>query len=96
MKVRDYILEGSTKSAEERLAKLQEMGAPAVMIDGQKNIVDELHSGNLKIGGDVELLDEEYISREFKKGNGGKVYIQINGTINFFPNAKYGMYIKRA
>lgn len=97
MTIRDYIIDGALKTAEDRLEKLIEMGAPNVMITGQQSAVDSLKSGELKIGGDVELLNEEFVDREFKKGNGGKAYISINsGTVNFFPNARYGMYIKRA
>lgn len=95
MTIKDYILEGTIKSSETRLEKLKEMGAPGVMITSLEQNIEELKNGVLKIGGDVDVLDEEFIDREFKTGNGGKQYICINGSVNFFPNARYGMYIKR-
>jgi hypothetical protein len=95
MTIREYILNGKIKNDENRLAKLIEMQAPSIMITSLENQIAELKSGNLQIGGDIEVLDDEFISREFRIGRGGKQYIQINGTINFFPNAQYGLYIKR-
>ena len=97
MTVREYLLGALVKLAEERLEKLVEYRAPQVMIDGQQKYVASLKAGELKISGDTDVLDEEFVDRELKKGRGGKGYVSINsGTINFFPNAKYGMYIKRA
>lgn len=95
MTIREYILNGAIASAEERLEKLIEMGSPDIMLESIRNNIDNMKAGELKIGGDTELLDEEFVDREFKTGKGGKHYIQINGNINFFPNAKYGMYIKK-
>lgn len=96
MTIREYILDGTIKTAQTRLEKLKEMSAPQIMITTLEADINKMQAGNLKIGGDVEVLDEELISREFKTGKGGKQYIQINGCINFFPNARYGMYIKKA
>lgn len=96
MTIREKIITNEIAAQSERLTKLSEMGAPAVMITGTEKIIADLKSGNLKVGGDVELLDQEYVSGEPKKGNGGKTYIQINGNINYFPNTRYGRYIKMA
>ena len=95
MKIGTWIIKGAAKAAHERLAKLEEIGAPKIMIEGQQKYVEDLDNGILKIGGEESLLDEKFISAEQKKGRGGKVYYEINGEINFFPNAKYGMYIAR-
>ena len=96
MTIREKIIANEITAQTDRLTKLSEMGAPAVMITGTEKIIADLKSGNIKVGGDTELLDQEYVSGESKKGNGGKVYIQINGNINYFPNARYGRYIKAA
>lgn len=96
MKIGTWIIRGAAKAAHERLTKLEEIGAPKIVIEGQAKMVDDLDNGILKIGGDKDILDEEYISAEQKKGRGGKVYYEINGKYNFFPNAKYGMFIARA
>lgn len=96
MTIREYILEGALKSAETRLDDLIKLNAPRVIIDGQQEYVNKLRAGELNIGGDTSVLDEEFVSREMKKGRGGKTYIVINENVNFFPNARYGMYIRRA
>ena len=95
--IRTYICECEAKMQKERLEKLIEMSAPEIMITRTKEIIVELETENIKVGGDKELLDVEFINREVKKGRGGKTYISLNnGTINYFPNAQYGRYIKRA
>ena len=91
--IREWIIKGTLKAAEDRLEKLKEISAPQVVIDGQSRYVDSLKKGSLKISGDKSLLDVEYIHSEQKKGRGGRIYYTINDSINFFPNAKYGMYI---
>ena len=96
MTIREYIVNMTLKAAEERLEALKRIGAPAVIIDGQTKTVDDLKNGKLKISGDLEALDLEYKDREIKTGRGGKKYLVINGKVNYFPNAKYGMYIKFA
>lgn len=86
MTIREYVHGG----LKERLERLIELGAPQVMIEAQKMMVD-----NPKIGGDNELLDAVISTKEIKKGRGGKEYILFNDMICFFPKAKYGMYISR-
>lgn len=93
--VREYILDGQLRQAKDRLEKLTQANAPQVMIDGQKKIVEKLETGAIRISGDKDALDDTFQSREFRKGRGGKVYIVINGNINYFPAAQYGPYIKR-
>lgn len=96
MTIREWIIKGTLNAASYRLEKLKEIGAPEVMIEGQSKMVDNLKNGIIKIGGDTEILDEEYIGCEKKTGRGGKTYFIINNEVNFFPAAKYGLYIKRA
>lgn len=93
MKIREWILNSLKEYAVYRLDKLTDIGAPKIIIEGQSKYLAELEQGILKVSGDVELLDEDYKFNERRKGRGGVVYYIINGNINFFPNAKYGMYI---
>lgn len=93
--VREYILDGLLRGAKDRLEKLAQFSAPKVMIDGQRKLIEKLESGDLSISGDKDVLDDIFVSREFRKGRGGKTYIVINGNINYFPAAQYGPYIKR-
>ena len=92
MTIGEHISDRTYQVARDRLEKLKEIGAPSIVIDQQQNYVDNFE---LKISGDIEVLDKELISIVQKKGRGGKNYYIINGDINFFPNAKYGMYIKK-
>ena len=58
--------------------------------------IEQLESGELpKVGGDADALEDIYKSYEVKQGFSDVYYI-INGNIKFYPNAKYGMFIKRA
>ena len=91
--IKDYILENEIKNVSERLEKLKDIRAPQVMLDGLAKELQELRKGNFKITGDKELLNYKWKTREIKKGRGGKVFIQFDGKINYFPTAKYGKYI---
>ena len=95
MKIKSYIIEKEVSNSMERLQKLKEIGAPNVIIESLSKEIEKLKSGNLNIGGDKELIEEEFNNKEVKKGQGGKVYIQFDGRINYFPNAKYGRFISR-
>lgn len=96
MTIRDFVKNTMVKAMEERLNDLMKIGAPAVMIDGQRKAIEAMANGTMKIGGDTEALDDVYASHEVRKGTGGRQYFAINGNVNFFPNARYGMFIKRA
>lgn len=93
MKIKDYIVEKELAHTKERLDKLTEIGAPSVVLKGISEEIERLESGVLNVGGNKDLLDEDFSEREVKKCNGGKVYIQFDGRINYFPNAKYGRFI---
>lgn len=96
MKVREWIIKNEVRMFEDRLQKLEAMGAPAIMIDGQRKAVEMLKAGNLEISGETDLLEVEVEGFECKTGKGGKVYVQINGSINYFPQARYGRFISKA
>ena len=95
MTIREMILEKELRMAQERLDKLKEFDAPAIMIECQGKLVKELADGILKIKGDTQYLDEVVTSYEVKTGMGGKPYIQFHDNIMYFPYARYGKYIKR-
>ena len=94
-KIIDFILRNEYRQAQERLEKLIQMEAPKIMIQGQQKLVEELSTGKIKIGGDQDLLQCTFETFEIKKGNGGKLYIQFDNGIKYFPNAKYGRFITR-
>jgi len=89
--IKTRIIEGTEK----RYHNLVRINAPAIMIERQKKMIDEVKQGKIKINGDNSLLQILYISDETKKGNGGKVYFIFNGIINYFPNAQYGRFISK-
>lgn len=95
MTIREYILKGATKASKDRLEKLIELGAPEIVIENQKKYTEQLENEEIKISGDIEVLTEEVETVQPWKGRGGKCYYIINRNINFFPNAKYGPYIKK-
>ena len=95
MTIKDVIIKTELRALKERVKKLQELEAPDVMITSTEQEIDRLESGNLKIGGNIKLLEVEFVSSENKVGRGGKGYVQFNSSINYFPNAKYGRYIQK-
>lgn len=95
MKIKEFIIEKELRLTKERFKKLIEIGAPKIMMDNISEQIKEMENGEIKIGGDLELLDYEFNDYEVKKGRGGKVYIEFDNSINYFPNAKYGRYISR-
>lgn len=96
MTIREWICGNEARMAEERLSKLETIGAPQVMLDGTRKAAEALRNGELDIGGNASLLDVEFENFTQKKGSGGKPYITINGRINYFPQARYGRYIALA
>jgi len=97
MTIRENICKNEVRMMKERLDRLTELGAPRIIIlETLPKQIAELEAGNLTgIGGDLELLDVEVESIENRTGRGGKLYIVYNGSINYFPAARYGRYIKR-
>ena len=93
MTIKEFICEKESLAFEDRLVKLVNMNAPQCIIDSQRKAVEDLKNGILKVGGDVESLSTEVKSVEQRKGRGGKIYVCFNGSINYFPQAKYGRFI---
>lgn len=96
MTIKDKIIEGLLIAGTERLNALKDMGAPNIIIVRQEKYVTDLTAGILKVGGDNNLLAEQFENMEVSKGRGGKTYyIFNNGDIKFYPQAKYGMFITK-
>lgn len=90
--LKEKILDMEIKVVSERLEVFNRIeGSPQIVKDMLNNKLSEYESGNIKIGGCKSLLDTTYENHEVKKGRGGKPYISFNnGTINYFPQARYG------
>ena len=95
MTIKDFIVEKETKMMKERLEQLEKFGAPAIIIEKTKENIKKLENGELKVGGDKSLLESEFIQCAVKKGRGGKVYLEFDNVIKYFPEAKYGRYITK-
>ena len=95
MKIEEYIINATIESVEARRDKLVAMQAPEILIKSIDEELDRLRDGKLKCGGDVELLQAEFVSVEQKKGKGGIPYFTFNGDINYFPKAKYGRFVAK-
>ena len=97
MKIRDKIIENTLKNVTERCEGMIKIGGPAIIIENLKKEIENLKNGILKIKDKENLLDIEFTDIEWKKGRGGVPYASINnGTINYFPNARYGAFIAKA
>ena len=97
MTIRDFLLKVHIAAKEDRLKKLSEMdGTPKIILTLEAEALADLKAGKFKVSGDKDALDDEMINSVPKKGRGGKGYLSMNdGTINYFPEAAYGHYIKR-
>jgi hypothetical protein len=95
MTIKDFIIEKETKMVKERLEQLEKFGAPTIIIEKTKEVLEQLENGELKVGGDKSLLESEFIQCVVKKGRGGKVYLEFDNVIKYFPEAKYGRYITK-
>ena len=94
MTIKEFIIDREMVVYEGRLENLIELGAPDIMIESQRKMVDALKRGDFKVGGDSYWLDYEFSEWKTYKGRGGKMYVQFDGKVNYFPTAKYGRYIK--
>ena len=91
--IRRFICENEARQRLERAEALERLGSPKIMVEECKRQAASLSAGELEISGDASLLDVVVESFEVRKGKGGKPYISFNGSINYFPVAKYGRYI---
>lgn len=95
MTVKEWIIKGTISALEERRQKLIDMGAPSILIEKTGEELINLYNGVFACKGEVELLEEEMIDVEQKKGRGGIPYYTFNGNINYFPRAKYGRFVAK-
>ena len=97
MKIRDKIIEVMLKNVTERCEKIIEIGGPAIIIENLKKEIENLKNGILKVKDKENLLDNEFVDIEWKKGRGGVPYATFNnGSINYFPCGRYGAFIAKA
>ena len=96
MTIKDFIIEWETKIIRERLEKLKKFEAPAIIIEKTKENIKKLENGELKVGGDKSLLEFDFVQCAVKKGSGGKIYLEFDNIIKYFPEAKYGRYITKS
>lgn len=96
--LKEKILDMEIKVTSERLEVYNRIeGCPQIIKDNLNNLLYEYENGNIKISGNKELLNVQYKNHEVKTGRGGKQYIAFNnGTINYFPQARYGKCIYSA
>lgn len=93
MTIKEYILKQTKEYVVWRKDRLINMDAPAVLIKSCDEEMERLEKGDLRCSGEVELLDNEFVSHDVKEGRGGKLYHVFNGNINYFPKAKHGRFI---
>ena len=96
MKIRDKIIESMLKIVTERCEKMIEIRGPAIIIENLKKEIENLKNGILKVKDKENLLDNEFVDIEWKKGRGGVPYATFNnGSIDYFPNARYDAFITK-
>lgn len=92
MIVKEFLINAEKNNAQIRLEKLSEIGAPEIVIDNLKRKIANPEA-DFKVGGEKDLLNEEYKKHEVLTGKLGKIYLLINDHIVYFPDAKYGRFI---
>ena len=95
MTVKEYILQKELYWAQTRFEALQKVGCPEIMLTALGKEIDKLNNGIIKVGGDNTLLNLFFEVCEVKKGKGGKIYIEFDCGIKYFPTARYGRFITR-
>lgn len=96
MTLNDHITAGLRKAAESRLAKLIELNAPPIIIDGVKRQLTKDCSIRIKTGDPTDLLDREFLSVEKFTGRSGKAYYVYQtpaGPVSFFPQGRFGPFV---
>lgn len=95
MTIREKIIESEIKMLVERIKQYKSIDGPECVIKKMEADIVDLQSGKIKIGGSKELLDIEWNGENVtvSKAFGGKLKIQYNGFINYYPHARYGRFI---
>jgi len=94
--IKEYIITQELNYFENRLNKLKEINAPAIVIKNTEDEVNRLKDGILIIRGTKKLLnikiDEQLTKVEGKQGN---QVITFNNQVVYFPDAPNGRYIRK-
>ena len=99
MKLQEQLNANAIIGTKKRIQELSGI-APDILIENLKenlSFLEESKSNYFNVTGDKEVLKWEVKSFESFNGRGGKSYIVFHckeGDVNFFPNARYGRYIK--
>ena len=94
MEIKTFIINRELPQLEERIQKLEDMNAPAVIIENAKSEAAKMSQGEIKISGRKDKLGMEVTSAEMK-GKGKNLYWSFNnGEAIYYPNSKYGRHIK--
>jgi hypothetical protein len=94
--IKDWILAERVFVTRQRITKLTELEAPKMILDKDQELLNDYEQGIIRITDKEQLLDTPYQNHEYTKGRGGVAYIKFNnGSILYFPNAKYGRYITK-
>ena len=91
--IRTWISERAAADAEARIADLQRLRAPAIVIDQERRKGEAARAGQLEFKGEIALLDEEFENVQVSKGRGGKPVLLFNGRIYYFPKARFGRFV---
>lgn len=95
MTIRQHVIEWELGAYTKRLEKLIEFGAPQVVIEAQRALISDLEAGTLVMRDKEGLLDLVAEITAVRTGRGGKVYLEFDNGVRYFPTAKYGRFITR-
>lgn len=98
MTIKEVIRNIEIANLEDKVKRLMNAGATPLMVRDLREMLFHLElGGSLYIRGEQELFNTEYVDMVEKVEKGGRRYLSFNGgSINYFPNGKYGRYITSA
>jgi len=97
--LKEYLLEKKIISRRVRIEKLTEIKAPEVILEHENALLAKLESGDVMVNGIEEFSEITEFTFEKRIGRGGTPWFEITtpvGILNYFPNARFGAFIKRA
>lgn len=96
MNIKEMIIKINLENYRHRLNGFEKIGGPGIIISTLKVTIARLLLGELDVNDKGNIFNEPYINHEVKTGRGGVQYISFNnGTMNYFPNGKYGPFTSR-
>jgi len=96
MTIKEELTARRVGNGERRLAKLIEVQAPEVILEGERNIIEDWKTGRVKVKGIKEYGDLEFTKHEVRTGGGGKqfiVYTTAQGELMAYQG-NWGWFIK--